>query len=88
MDNLVDRLAAHRTIGSAPRRELEWVARHGRLRHLEPGEILTARATGHVEGLFIVLSGQFALHVDRANGRERIMKSSARISRKRFTSAP
>jgi signal transduction histidine kinase len=47
---------------------------HGRLRHLEPGEVLTARAAGFVEGLFIVLSGQFALHVDRANGRERIME--------------
>ena len=73
-DSLVDRLAAHRVIGGAPRQELEWVAAHGRLRHLEPGEILTARAAGFVEGLFIVLSGQFALHVDRANGRERIME--------------
>lgn len=73
-DNLVDRLAAHKVIGGAPRQELEWVAAHGRLRHLEPGEILTARAAGFVEGLFIVLSGQFALHVERANGRERIME--------------
>jgi signal transduction histidine kinase len=73
-DNLVDRLAAHKTIGGAPRQELEWVAAHGHLRHLEPGEVLTARAAGFVEGLFIVLSGRFALHVDRANGRERIME--------------
>jgi signal transduction histidine kinase len=72
-ENLIDRLAAHKTIGAAPRRELEWVAAHGRLRKMEPGEILTARAAGFVEGLFIVLSGQFALHVDRANGRERII---------------
>ncbi len=73
-ESLIDRLAAHKTIGAAPRKELEWVAAHGRLRQMEPGEILTPRAAGFVEGLFIVLSGQFALHVDRANGRERIIE--------------
>jgi signal transduction histidine kinase len=73
-EGLIDRLVAHKTIGGAPRHELEWVAAHGRLRRLAPGEILTPRAAGFVEGLFIVLSGQFALHVDRANGRERIME--------------
>ena len=73
-DNLVDRLAAHKTIGGAPRHELEWLAAHGRLRHLEPGEILTARAAGFVEGLFIFLTGQVGLHVDRANGREKIVE--------------
>ncbi len=72
-ESLIDRLAAHKTIGAAPRNELEWVAAHGRLRQMEPGEVLTARAAGFVEGLFIVLTGQFALHVDRANGRERII---------------
>src|SRR5437867_3507547 len=78
MDNgsagLIDRLAAHKMIGAAPRQELEWVVAHGRLRRLEGGEILTARAAGFVEGLFIVLSGQIALNVDRANGREKVME--------------
>ncbi len=34
----------------------------------------SSRAAGIVEGLFIVLSGRIALHVDRANGREKIME--------------
>ena len=71
---LIDRLAAHKTIGGAPRHELEWVVAHGRPRRLEPGEVLTSRAAGFVEGLFIVLSGQIALHVDRANGREKLVE--------------
>src|SRR5262245_40182937 len=73
-ESLIDRLAAHKTIGTAPRHELEWVVAHGRERRLVPGEILTARAAGFVEGLFIVLSGQIGLHVDRANGREKIVE--------------
>src|SRR5262245_17914815 len=73
-ERLIDRLAAHKTIGTAPRHELEWVVAHGRERRLVPGEILTARAAGFVEGLFIVLSGQIGLHVDRANGREKIVE--------------
>lgn len=73
-DNLIDRLAAHKTIGSAPRPELEWIATHGRPRRLAPGDILTARAAGFVEGLFIILSGQIALRVDRANGREKVIE--------------
>jgi signal transduction histidine kinase len=71
---LVDRLAAHKTIGGAPRPELEWIALHGQLRRLEAGNVLTARAAGHVEGLFIVLTGHVALYVDRANGREKIIE--------------
>jgi signal transduction histidine kinase len=73
-DGLVDRLAAHKMIGNVPREELEWVAAHGRTRHLEPGEILTAKAAGFVEGMFIILSGQVGLHVDRANGREKLVE--------------
>jgi signal transduction histidine kinase len=73
-ENLIDRLAGHKTVGSAPRPELEWVATHGRPRRLAPGEILTARAAGFVEGLFIILTGQIGLHVDRANGREKVIE--------------
>jgi signal transduction histidine kinase len=73
-DDLIERIAAHRIAGAIPREEIEWLATHGRLHRLETGEVLTSRAAGMVEGLFIVLSGQIALHVDRANGREKIME--------------
>src|SRR5437867_2967363 len=71
---LVERLAAHRIAGAVPQEEIEWLAAHGCLRRLATGEVLTARAAGVVEGLFIVLSGHIALHVERANGREKIME--------------
>jgi hypothetical protein len=40
--DLLDRLAAHKTVGAAPREELEWLIAHGSLRHLDEGEVLTA----------------------------------------------
>jgi signal transduction histidine kinase len=73
-DDLIERIAAHRIAGAIPREEIEWLAAHGRPRRLATGEVLTSRAAGVVEGLFIVLSGRIALHVDRANGREKIME--------------
>ncbi len=72
--DIVERVAAHRIAGAIPREEIEWLAAHGRLRHLEAGEVLSSRAAGVVEGLFIVLSGHIALHVDRASGREKLIE--------------
>jgi signal transduction histidine kinase len=71
---LIERLAAHRLAGPIPREEKEWLAANGHLRRLATGDILTSRAAGVVEGLFIVLSGHIGLFVDRANGREKIME--------------
>jgi signal transduction histidine kinase len=62
--DLVDRLAAHKTIGSAPREELAWLASRGSLRQLNTGEVLSSR-NARVDGLFVVLSGRFAIFVDR-----------------------
>src|SRR5215831_14055332 len=71
--DLVDRLAAHRTIGKASRHELEWLAAHGVVRRLEKDDILTAKGT-RVEGMFIVLSGSIAISVDRGAGPNKIME--------------
>ena len=65
--DLVDRLAAHKTLGVAPREELTWLAAHGVLRHLEAGDILTSKGQT-VEGLFVVLEGRIAIFVNRAGG--------------------
>ena len=43
IDSVVERLAGHRTLGSAPRRELEWLAAHGEIRHFAVGENLAPR---------------------------------------------
>lgn len=71
--SLIDRLIAHRTIGGAPREELEWVAAHGRIRQLAAGELLSSRQRP-VEGLHIVLSGVINIHVDRGAGSRRVME--------------
>ena len=67
IDDLVDRLAAHRTLGRAPREELAWLASHGSVRQMKPGDVLTSRGTP-VSGMFIVLSGRIAIFVDRGAG--------------------
>jgi len=62
--DIVSRLAAHKTIGTAPTRELEWLAAHGSIRHLAAGDVLTPKGKT-VEGLFIVLSGRIIILIDR-----------------------
>jgi CRP-like cAMP-binding protein len=69
--DVVDRLADHKTIGGAPRSELEWLAAHGSLRHLHAGEVLTPKGKS-VDGLFIVLSGRISISVDRGAGPHKI----------------
>ncbi len=70
---LVDRLAAHRLIGAVPREQLEWLAAHGRLRRLGPGDVLSF-STGPVEGLYVVLSGHLSICVNRGAGPRKVME--------------
>jgi signal transduction histidine kinase len=71
--DLIDRLAGHKTLGAAPREELEWLASHGSLRQLDAGQVLSAKGA-KVAGLFVVLSGRIAISVDRGAGLQRIME--------------
>lgn len=71
--SLLERLCAHRTVGSVPQGEIAWVAAHGVLRHLNTGGILTSK-DGQVDGLHIVLDGHLSIHVDRGAGRRKIME--------------
>jgi len=71
--DIVDRLAQHKTLGAAPREELEWLAAHGSLRHMKAGDVLTAKGA-QVSGLFVVLSGRIAMFVDRGAGLNQIME--------------
>jgi signal transduction histidine kinase len=73
--DLVEQLAAHKTLGSASRRELEWLAAHGTMRHLEKDEVLTrAGVAFRVEGLYVLLSGRIAIFVDRGSGTNKVME--------------
>ena len=71
--DLIEQLAQHKTLGEAPRGEHEWLASHGTLRHLDAGDVLTAK--GHnVEGMYILLDGHIAIFVDRGNGPNKVME--------------
>jgi|SoiMethySBSTD1v2_1073268.scaffolds.fasta_scaffold54434_2 signal transduction histidine kinase len=65
--DIVERLAAHRALGAAPREELTWLATHGSIRELNAGHVLTAKDRT-IEGLFVVLSGRITISVDRGGG--------------------
>jgi signal transduction histidine kinase len=71
--DLVDQLAQHRTLGQAPREELEWLAAHGTMRHFAVGEIVS-RPNVPVDALYVVLSGRYAIHVDRGAGPKKVME--------------
>jgi signal transduction histidine kinase len=71
--SILERLSAHRMLAAVPRKQLEWVANHGSIRTFDSGAVLTAK-DGQVEGLHIVLSGYFAIYVDRGAGRRKIME--------------
>lgn len=68
--DLVERLAQHRTIGSAPRSELEWLAAHGYIQHFERGEMI--RKGDPVRSLWIFLSGVTAFYQDRGLGPRKV----------------
>jgi signal transduction histidine kinase len=71
--DLVDRLVAHRTIGSASRDELAWLASHGSIRQMQTGDVLTSKGS-KPDGLFVVLSGRIAIFVDRGTGPHKVME--------------
>jgi len=69
--DLVTRLAQHRTIGGAPPEELSWLAAHVDRRQFDRGEVLAPKDRP-IEHLWIVLSGAFAIHVDRGLGPRKV----------------
>lgn len=73
MTDLIDRLAEHKTVGTAPREELAWLVSHGSLRYLREGEVLSAKGAP-VAGLFVVLTGHIAVFVDRGAGRHKAIE--------------
>jgi signal transduction histidine kinase len=71
--DLIEQLCQHKTLGEAPREELAWLAAHAVVRHMAPGDVLTA--TGAVvESFVVVLTGHIAIYVDRGTGRHKVME--------------
>lgn len=72
-DELVNLLASHRTIGKAPRKELVWIAQHGKFQHYEQGEVVS-RQTELVHGLYILLTGRISIYMKRGTGLRKMME--------------
>jgi len=72
-EHVIDALAAHRTLSEVPRPQLEWLASHGEIRQLRPGDVLTP-STGPVAGFYAVLDGHLSIRVDRGAGPKKVME--------------
>jgi signal transduction histidine kinase len=75
-NEIVELLGAHRTIGGAPRGELEWIAEHGTLQDFQQGEVV-ARPTEPVDSLIILLSGRVSIYMNRGTGARKMMEWQA-----------
>jgi signal transduction histidine kinase len=64
--DLVDRLAAHKTLAGVPRAQLEWLVSRGQLRRYETGELIAARDGTGIGYLYVVLAGHISISVNRA----------------------
>ena len=74
--NLIDRLAAHRTLSEVPRPELAWLAAHGELRHYEADAVVAVMGQP-VDEMTVLLSGRTVVYVERGTGRRHVMESVA-----------
>ena len=72
-ETMVEKLAAHRTVGVVPREQLEWLADAGHEFIVEPGDILTTSGLP-VAGLYIILEGHLSIRVDRGTGSRIVME--------------
>ena len=69
---MLTRLRGHRTLGSAPAHELEWLAAHGQIRSFGPGDI-SARRGQPMDSVWIILSGHIAFYSDRGLGPRKVV---------------
>jgi signal transduction histidine kinase len=72
-EELIERLAAHRTLAAAPREELAWVAQHGKLMSFPAGHTV-GRIGEPITHLWVLLSGTYSIRVNRGAGWRRVMQ--------------
>jgi signal transduction histidine kinase len=71
--SIQDRLSAHRLLAGAPPDQIAWLAAHGRLIQLQPGDIVSPKDKP-VPGLYIMLSGHMTIFIDRGSGPQKVME--------------
>jgi signal transduction histidine kinase len=72
--DLLARLSQHRTVGAAPRAELEWLIAHGSIRRFDVGEVIARRGGAPLSALWVVLSGHLAIYVNRGLGPRKVLE--------------
>src|SRR5262245_58572931 len=73
LESLIERLSKHQTLGTAPKDQLEWLARHGVIRTMTAGEVMSSREAP-VTRLYIILSGHLSIQADQGMGKRKIME--------------
>lgn len=71
--DVVSRLAQHRSLANAPAGEHEWLAAHGVRRDYGAGDVVTARGE-QAKNLLIVFSGHLVIRMDRGAGAHKIFE--------------
>jgi signal transduction histidine kinase len=75
-EGVLEKLAAHTTLGDAPRAEHEWLAAHGTVKRADVGEVIVAKGDP-VPGIYIIFSGSAVLRTDRGAGSHKIYEMAA-----------
>jgi len=71
--SVLERLAAHKTLGGVPRSELEWLAAHGRVQNYEVGQVIVPPGETVVD-MVIIFEGHATIYIDRGSGRRKFME--------------
>jgi signal transduction histidine kinase len=72
-EELLERLAQHRLIGGAPRKEHEWLIAHSEFQIYEAGEALVQKGDP-MRLMFVLLSGHASIRVDRGAGPRKVLE--------------
>lgn len=76
LDAKVARLRAHRALGHAPQAELEWLAERSVVVNYETGDVVLAAGVTSTT-LLVVLTGRFAILVDKGSGPQLLFEFNA-----------
>ena len=71
--DLMNRLAQHRALGSAPKDEHAWLVAHGALRKFAVGDVITVKGT-ESKRLMVIFDGHLVLRMDRGAGSHKIFE--------------
>jgi signal transduction histidine kinase len=75
-DEVIEQLKQHRLLKNLPVSEMEWLARHGKMRRYETGDYLVRTGTLFDDasiGLAIILAGSVSARVDRGLGPRKVV---------------